>query len=80
VPVIAAGGGAVVRRLQNGRAGITVPPGDPDAVAAALGRLADPAIRADMGAAARTIVADHPDVHECAALLVRTLREAAAGR
>jgi len=80
VPVIAAGGGAVVRRLQDGRAGITVPPGDPHAVAAALGRLADPAVRAHMGAAARAIVADHPDVHECAALLVRTLREAAAAR
>jgi glycosyltransferase involved in cell wall biosynthesis len=77
LPVVAVSGGAVVRRLE-GRAGIGVPPGDPAAVAAALGRLADPASREAAGAAAREIVADHPTDRDCARDLVRVLREAAA--
>jgi glycosyltransferase involved in cell wall biosynthesis len=77
IPVIAVGGGAVVRRLE-GRAGVTVPPGDPAALAQALGRLADPAVRGRAGAAARAIVAHHPDAAECARLLVSVLRDAAS--
>ena len=77
IPVIAAGGGAVVRRLE-GRAGATVSPGDPVGLAQALGRLADPAVRGHAGAAAREIVADHPDAAECAHLLVSVLRDAAS--
>lgn len=77
LPVIATGAGAVVRRLDGNRAGAAVPTGDPAAVAAALGRFADPAERARAGAAARKIVAGHPDARECARLLVATLREAA---
>jgi glycosyltransferase involved in cell wall biosynthesis len=79
VPVVAVSGGAVVRRL-DGRAGIGVPPGDPAAVAAALGRLTDPAARDSAGAAAREIVADHPTDRDCARELVRVLRDAAATR
>jgi glycosyltransferase involved in cell wall biosynthesis len=79
VPVVAVTGGAVVRRLE-GRAGIGVPPGDPQAIAAALGRLSEPAARAAAGAAAREIVADAPDARACAALLVQVLEEAAATR
>jgi glycosyltransferase involved in cell wall biosynthesis len=77
IPVIAAGGGAVVRRLE-GRAGVTVSPGDPAALAQALGRLADPGARSRAGAAAREIVADHPDAAKCAELLVDVLRGAAS--
>ena len=76
VPVIAAGGGAVVRRLED-RAGIGVPTADPSAVAAALGRLADPGTRAEVGAAGRALVARHPDARECARLLVDVLTDAA---
>lgn len=77
IPVIATGGGAVVRRLQ-GRAGVSVPPGDPGALAQALGRLADRAARDRAGAAAREIVAHHPDAAECAQMLVGVLRDAAS--
>lgn len=75
VPVVAVEGGAVVRRLE-GRAGVGVPPQDPRAVAAALGRLADPDVRARVGAAGRAIVADHPDATVCAEMLVDVLHEA----
>lgn len=77
LPVIATGEGAVVRRLDGDRAGAAVPVSDPAAVAAALGRFADPAERERAGAAAKEIVAGHPDAAECARLLVATLRDAA---
>lgn len=76
VPVVAVAGGAVVRRLE-GRAGLGVPPADPESVAAALGALADPAVREAAGRAGREITADHPDAASCAAALVAVLREAA---
>jgi glycosyltransferase involved in cell wall biosynthesis len=79
IPVVAVEGGAVVRRLE-GRAGEGVPAGDPEAVAGALARLADPAARAAAGAAGREIVASHPTADECARMLVSVLREAAAER
>jgi glycosyltransferase involved in cell wall biosynthesis len=77
LPVIATGKGAVVRRLDGGRAGAAVPVSDPAAVAAALGRFADPDERARAGEAARAIVAGHPDATECARMLVAVLRDAA---
>lgn len=79
VPVIAVGGGAVVRRLE-GRAGFEVPPSDPSAVAEALAALADPAVRAAAGAAARELVADSPDAATCAAMLVDALTRAVGAR
>ena len=79
VPVIATGEGAVTRRLDGGRAGEAVPVSDPDAVARALGRFADPAERAAAGAAAKQIVAGHPTAEECARMLVDVLRDAAEG-
>lgn len=78
LPVIATGAGAVVRRLDGERAGAVVPVADPDAVARALARFADPEKRARAGAAGRAIVADHPDASECARMLVAVLRKAAA--
>ena len=77
LPVIATGEGAVVRRLDGDRAGAAVPTGDPAAVARALGRFADPEERARAGAAAREIVAGHPNAAECARLLAATLHDAA---
>ncbi|MFL5872748.1 MAG: glycosyltransferase family 4 protein [Solirubrobacterales bacterium] len=56
LPVVASGVGAIPELL--GESGETVPPGDPDALAAALRRLADPERRRALGEAAR----DH--VHE----------------
>lgn len=54
LPVVANTGGRMARLLADGPAGMVVPAGDPEALAAALCRLAgDPALRARMGAAAR---------------------------
>jgi len=54
LPVVANTGGRMARLLADGPAGMVVPAGDPEALAAALSRLAgDPALRARMGAAAR---------------------------
>ena len=50
VPVVTTTAGPVFERLA-GRAGLGIPSGDPAALAAALGTLTDPAIRAAMGAA-----------------------------
>ena len=77
IPVIATGTGAVVRRLDGDRAGVAVPTGDPQAVAAALARFTDPDERRRAGEAAKEIVAGHPNAREAARLLVATLREAA---
>lgn len=76
VPVLATTGGPVAERLA-GIAGIAVPPGDPGAVAAALGRLADPAVRARAGAAGQVLTADHPTAGACAGLLARRLAQVA---
>ena len=72
VPVVATSGGPVVDRLAD-RAGLGVPPGNPAAVAAALGLLADPGRRRAMGAAGRELSAGHPDAATCAELLVAEL-------
>jgi glycosyltransferase involved in cell wall biosynthesis len=76
VPVIGVDGGAVVRRLE-GRAGHGVPPASPSAVAAALGRLADPDVRRVAGEAAMELVAGHPDAARCAEMLADVLTDAA---
>lgn len=76
VPVVGVAGGAVVRRLE-GRAGFGVPAADPAAVAAALGRLSDPDVRAQAARAARELVAGHPDAAQCASMLVEVLADAA---
>lgn len=77
VPVVAADGSAVARRLE-GRAGIVVPPGDLPAIAAALESLKDPQTRRQMGEAGRALTADHPSAAQCAEMLVAVLRGAAA--
>jgi glycosyltransferase involved in cell wall biosynthesis len=54
LPVIATDVGGVAEVLEEGRAGRLVPSGDPEAVAAAIGRLADaPDLRAAVGRRAR---------------------------
>lgn len=53
-PIVATSVGGVPEALGDGAAGLLVPPGDPDALAAALVRLADdPAQAAELGLAAR---------------------------
>lgn len=72
VPVVATAGSPAAER-----AGIPVPPGDPDAVAAALNVLVDAGVRAALGARARAAVADHPAATQCADRLVGVLCDAA---
>jgi alpha-maltose-1-phosphate synthase len=59
LPVVASGVGAIPEML--GESGEVVPPGDPEAVAAALRRLSDPERRREMGEAARERVHQNYD-------------------
>lgn len=77
VPVVGVEGGAVTRRLQ-GRAGISVPPNDPSAVAEALGRLLSAAARERAGRWGKKLVADHPTAVASASVLARVLSEVAS--
>jgi glycosyltransferase involved in cell wall biosynthesis len=53
-PVVAAAVGGLLDAVEHERTGLLVPPGDPDALRAAVERLlADPVLRARLGAAAR---------------------------
>jgi glycosyltransferase involved in cell wall biosynthesis len=53
-PVVATAVGDVPRVVEDGVTGVLVPPGDAEALGAAVGRiLKDPALAADLGAAAR---------------------------
>ncbi len=70
-PVVASATGGIPEWLHDGIDGIAVPPGDADALAAALGRLLDDAgLRARLGEAGRQLVAARftPERHVEAAL------------
>jgi len=54
VPVVASAVGGLIDTVVHGVTGFHVPPRQPDAIAAAVGALAaDPALRAELGAAGR---------------------------
>ncbi len=60
LPLVATRVGGNPELVADGASGLLVPPADPRALAAALGRLvADAALRRDMGEAARTRAVDH---------------------
>jgi glycosyltransferase involved in cell wall biosynthesis len=81
LPVVAAAVGGVPELVDDGETGLLVPPGRPDAMAAALGRLAaDPALRRRLGAAGRRRAEAHFDFEACRRAHVELYRELLAAR
>jgi len=67
-PIIASEIGGFTELLENGRSALLVPPNDPDALAAAMSRLArEPAIRNDMARELRALAATVPSWRTIAA-------------
>lgn len=80
LPVIAPRVAGVQELVEHGRAGLVTPPGDLESLAAALRRLlADPALRARMGAAGRERVAAEFASRDEGARLAALFRASAAG-
>jgi len=59
IPVVAAAVGGLVEVISDGANGLLVPPADPGAVAAALGRLEDGGLRSSLAGSARSSVEVH---------------------
>jgi glycosyltransferase involved in cell wall biosynthesis len=79
LPVIATQVLGVPELVRDGESGLLVPPGRPEALAAALRRLArDPELRRRFGAAGRATVAEHFDVRDSAAQLEALFARGAA--
>lgn len=76
VPLIGATGNPEVVRMAEA-AGLVVPAGDPEAVAGALARIADPELRRSLGRRGRRLVGAHPDARTCADRVVAVLAETA---
>jgi len=70
VPVVSTTCGAIPELVVDG-AGLLVPPGDPPALAGALERLREPALRRELAAAGRARVEQEFDVDRVAAELAR---------
>jgi glycosyltransferase involved in cell wall biosynthesis len=80
LPMVSNVPGRAARLLAQGEAGVTVPPGDAAALAAALRTLAgDPARRAKMGHAARHLAERRLDAQRIARDFVEMAEQAAAG-
>jgi glycosyltransferase involved in cell wall biosynthesis/GT2 family glycosyltransferase len=76
VPLL--GGESLPEVARLARAGgLTVPVGVPAALAAALQRLDDAALRRELGARGRALLAAHPDARHCADRMASTLAAAA---
>ncbi|WP_331959397.1 glycosyltransferase family 4 protein [Candidatus Binatus sp.] len=71
LPVVASDVGGLREVVEDERTGIIVPPANPEAIASAIGRLADsPALRSQMGAAARARAVEN---YSMATMAARTL-------
>jgi glycosyltransferase involved in cell wall biosynthesis len=73
LPVVATPVGAIPEMVADGRTGLLVPAGDPDALRAALERLGDPGLRARMGAAAHARARERFDATANAARVLDVL-------
>ena len=76
LPLVASDVAAMGAAVRAAAAGVVVPPGDPEALAAALDRLADdPTLRAAMGGSGRRAVETRYDLTACTRMLVAHLWE-----
>ncbi len=76
LPIVATRVGGVPEIVEDGGTGVMVPPGDPDAFAAALLRLlADPALARELGGAGRRRIAARFEAGEAAARYAAVYRE-----
>ncbi len=81
LPVVASALSGIPELVIDGSSGLTVPPGDSPAIAAALRRLYDdPDLRARLGVAARARVVAEFDVDANAGRLIERFRAVAASR
>jgi glycosyltransferase involved in cell wall biosynthesis len=75
LPVVASGVMGIPELVDDGLNGLLVPPGRPDRLAAALGRLIDePALRRELGESGRAKVADQHDSARNAEALLHVMR------
>jgi glycosyltransferase involved in cell wall biosynthesis len=75
VPVISTPTSGIPELVRHGETGLVVAPGDPAAIAAAVGRLLDDApLREQLRAAARRFVEEHFDLHRNATTIGDELR------
>lgn len=78
--VVASDVAAIATAVDDGRTGLLVPPGDPEALAAALARLAAvPTLRAAFGAAARRAVVDRFELGACSERFCDLIEESYVG-
>ena len=76
-PVVASAVGGLADAVDDGRTGLLVPPGDPEALATAIVRLLhDDALRRRLGAAGRRVVETAWSPHEVAGRTLATYRRA----
>jgi glycosyltransferase involved in cell wall biosynthesis len=71
VPVVASHLSGIPELVEDGVTGLTVPPGDAEAIAGAIGRLLeDPALRARLAAAGRQRITEEFDLDRNAETLI----------
>jgi len=76
LPVVASTVGHIPHMVEDGTSGLLIPPGDVDALAAAIVELAtEPELRRDMGVASRLRAAD---IDETARLVLEVCQAAAS--
>jgi glycosyltransferase involved in cell wall biosynthesis len=80
IPVVASRVGGLVETVRDGSTGLLVPPGDPDALAAAVvPLLRDATLRRSLGAAGRRLVAEAFDWNQCVQHWEAVYRRVACG-
>lgn len=79
VPVVASDLGGLAEAIRHGANGLLVPPGDPKALAEALLRLEEPALRQNLIEGGRTYIGETWSVERWGEALMGVYREALEG-